>query len=221
MRHVINPPVAPKVVSDPIYRRALAKALVVCAAAMILPQATAAADLVAPYAATPETMVDEMLRLALVGADDYVIDLGSGDGRVVIAAVERFNARGALGVDLDASLVEYARARARANGVGDRAIFAVQDLFLTDLREATVVTVYLLPGAMPRLEAKLRAELQPGARIVSHDYAFRAWPLDRVMTFDVPEKNDYTGRRQTALYLYSMPARPGARPDGASIPVRP
>jgi ubiquinone/menaquinone biosynthesis C-methylase UbiE len=175
-------------------------------------RAASGADLVAPYAATPDIIVDEMLRLARVGPDDYVVDLGSGDGRMVIAAVKRFNARGALGVDLDASLVTYARNRASADGVAGRARFEVQDLFTTDLKDATVVTVYLLPGAMRRLEAKLRAELQPGTRIVSHDYAFVTWPVDRVMTYDVPEKTDYTGRRQTALYLYSVPAKAAAPP---------
>jgi SAM-dependent methyltransferase len=178
------------------------------------------ADLVAPYAATPDAIVDEMLRLARVGPDDYVVDLGSGDGRMVIAAVKRFNARGALGVDLDASLVTYARNRANADGVADRTRFEVQDLFTTDLTDATVVTVYLLPGAMPRLEAKLRAELRPGTRIVSHDYAFVTWPLDRVMTYDVPEKTDYTGRRQTALYLYSVPATALVPTQGTPPPPR-
>jgi hypothetical protein len=83
----------------------------------------------------------------------------------------------------------------------------VRDLFVTDIDAATVVTVYLLPIAMDRLQRKLLTELRPGTRVVSHDYTFPSWPVERVVALDVPEKNDYTGRRSTALYLYVVPAR--------------
>jgi hypothetical protein len=162
---------------------------------------------VAPFAATPMSVVDEMLRLAGVGGNDYVIDLGSGDGRLVLQAVAGFGARGGFGVDIDPSLVDYANRKAAEMGVADRAAFHVRDLFVTDIHEATVVTVYLLPIAMTRLRDKLLSELAPGTRVVSHDYVFPGWPTERVVALDVPEKADYTGRRSTALYLYIVPAR--------------
>jgi hypothetical protein len=162
---------------------------------------------VAPFASTPAIVVDEMLRLASVGPSDYVVDLGSGDGRLVIAAVGQFGARGGFGVDIDASLVDYANRKAAEVGVGDRAKFYVRDLFVTDASQATVVTVYLLPIAMDRLERKLAAELLPGTRVVSHDYPLRGWRAERVVALDVPEKSDYTGRRSTVIYLYVVPGR--------------
>lgn len=169
-----------------------------------------AIEAVAPFATTPMLVVDEMLRLAGVGPNDYVVDLGSGDGRLVLAAVTKFGARGGFGVDIDASLVDYANRKAHEAGVYERARFHVRDLFVTDIHEATVVTVYLLPIAMNRLQAKLLAELAPGSRVVSHDYPFRSWTADRVVALDVPEKSDYTGRRSTAIYLYTVPARSGS-----------
>jgi SAM-dependent methyltransferase len=167
--------------------------------------------LVAPFVTTPMTVVDEMLSLAGVGPDDVVVDLGSGDGRLVLAAVTKFGARAGFGVDIDPNLVDYANRKAQEAGVATRVQFFVRDLFVTDVGTATVVTVYLLPIAMNRLEDKLLAELAPGTRVVSHDYPFRGWRAERVVALDVPEKNDYTGRRSTSLYLYVVPARtPGA-----------
>jgi SAM-dependent methyltransferase len=163
---------------------------------------------VAPFAATPTVVVDAMLSLAQVGPDDYVIDLGSGDGRLVLAAVSRFHARGGMGVDIEPSLVDYARRKALEEGIADRATFHVRDLFATRIDDATVVTVYLLPIAMDRLQRKLLAELKPGTRVVSHDYPFPSWRVERVLSLDVPEKADYTGRRSTAVYLYIVPPRP-------------
>jgi len=172
--------------------------------------AASAADpvAVAPFAATPTSVVDEMLKLAGVGPGDFVIDLGSGDGRLVLAAVSRFGAKGGFGVDIEPSLVDYANRKAVEDGVADRVKFYVRDLFVTDIKEATVVTVYLLPIAMERLQRKLQAELAPGTRVVSHDYPFRSWTAERIVSLDVPEKTDYTGRRSTALYLYVVPRRP-------------
>jgi len=153
------------------------------------------------------SVVDEMLALANVGPNDYVIDLGSGDGRLVLQAVAKFSARGGFGVDIEPSLVDYANRKAAEMAVADRAQFFVRDLFVTDISKATVVTVYLLPIAMDRLQQKLLTELAPGTRVVSHDYPFRSWRSERVIALDVPEKTDYTGRRSTALYLYVVPAR--------------
>jgi cyclopropane fatty-acyl-phospholipid synthase-like methyltransferase len=161
---------------------------------------------VSPYAATPDSVVEAMLKLASVGPRDYVIDLGSGDGRLVIAAAKQHGASG-LGVDIDAKLVEIAKRFAARDGVQDRAQFVVQDLFETDVRAATVVTIYLLPTIMDRVGQKLRAELKPGTRIVVHDFPLPGWPIDRVTSFDVPEKRDYTFNERATLYLYTVPAR--------------
>ena len=182
-------------------------ALLLCT---LLAAAARAADTpvaVAPFASTPMPVVAEMLKLAKVGPDDFVIDLGSGDGRLVLEAVKTFGARGGFGVDIEPSLVEYANRKAIEAGVFDRAQFFERDLFVTDVRQATVVTVYLLPIAMERLQRKLQDELAPGTRVVSHDYPFRSWQAERIVSLDVPEKADYTGRRSTALYLYVVPAQ--------------
>lgn len=168
------------------------------------------AGLVAPFVTTPTGIVDEMLSIANTGPNDFVIDLGSGDGRLVIAAVTRFGVRGGMGVDLDPHLVRFANDKAREAGVADRAQFFVRDLFDADISGATVVTVYLLPGIMGKVQDKLLAELRPGTRVVVHDYPFPSWRMDRVRTFDVPEKSDYTGRRSTSVYLYTVPVRAAA-----------
>ncbi|MCC6195448.1 MAG: class I SAM-dependent methyltransferase [Burkholderiales bacterium] len=182
-------------------------ALAALSALAAAPAATREPALVAPFAATPMSVVEEMLKLAGVGPRDYVVDLGSGDGRLVIVAVSRFGARGGYGVDLDPTLVDYANRKATEDGVFDRAQFFVRDLFTADLSQATVVTVYLLPIAMDDLQRKLLSELRPGTRVVSHDYPFRSWRAERVVALDVPEKADYTGRRSTALYLYVVPEK--------------
>ncbi|MCX7961458.1 MAG: methyltransferase domain-containing protein [Burkholderiales bacterium] len=128
----------------------------------------------APYVSTPYEVVRAMLALARVGPADVVYDLGCGDGRIVVTAAREFGARG-VGVDLDPRRIEEARAAARRAGVEHRVRFAVQDLFLTDLAEATVVALYLFPELNVRLAPKLRAELQPGARVVSHQYGIGDW----------------------------------------------
>jgi predicted methyltransferase len=165
-------------------------------------QAPAAPESVAPYVDTPTQLVDEMLALAGVGPEDYVVDLGSGDGRLVIAAVTKFKARGGFGVDIDPALVKLANANAAKAGVADRVQFFERDLFATDVRKATVVTVYLLPGIMAKVEAKLRAELKPGARVVSHDYPFPTWRAVRVVERESPDKIRITGTTSTQFWLY-------------------
>jgi hypothetical protein len=149
-----------------------------------------------------------MLKLAEVGPADFVVDLGSGDGRLVLAAVMRFGARGGFGVDIDPISIDYSNRMAAQRGVADRVRFHERDLFVTDLREATVVTLYLFPAAMPRLEAKLLAELAPGTRVVSHDFPFPNWRAERIATFQAPGKRDYTWNTGATLYLYRVP---GAR----------
>ena len=163
-------------------------------------------EAVAPYAATLTNVVDAMLKLADVGPADFVIDLGSGDGRIVIAAVSRFNARGGLGVDIEPKLVKFSNDSAAQAGIADRVKFREEDLFKTDVRDATVVTVYLLPAAMPRLEQKLRAELKPGTRVVVQDYPFPTWRAERVVELKTPDKETTVGTPYAQLYLYKVPA---------------
>lgn len=159
-----------------------------------------------PFVPTPWIILDEMLKLAEIQKADTVYDLGSGDGRLVIEAVKRYGARG-VGVERDANLVNFARRQAQTDNVADRASFTAGDLFETDLRSATVVTMYLLPRIMPRLVPKLRAELPTGARIVSHDYPLSPWKADKTLTFDVEEKLMINGTVTTNLFFYQVPAR--------------
>ena len=130
-----------------------------------------------PYVPTPQVTVDEMLRIANVGAQDFVLDLGSGDGRIVITAARKFGASG-LGVDLDSGLVAEAEGNAREAGVEGRVRFLEQDLFKTDLDQATVIATYLLPYVMLKLRPRL-LQLKPGTRIVSHDFDLGDWQPDR------------------------------------------
>jgi len=169
-------------------------------------QTSAKPEAVAPYAATLTVVVDAMLKLADVGPDDYVIDLGSGDGRIVIAAATRFKARRGLGVDIEPKLVKYANDTAAQAGIADRVAFREEDLYKTDVREASVVTVYLLPAAMPRLERKLLAELKPGTRVVVQDYPFPTWRAERVVELRAPEKETSVGTPYAQLFLYRVPA---------------
>jgi SAM-dependent methyltransferase len=138
-----------------------------------------------PYVQTPVEIVERMMRMAEVRAGDFVIDLGSGDGRLVIEAAKR-GARG-LGVDLDPNLVKLATQNAQAAGVGDRARFELRDIFETDLSRATVVTMYLLPDFNKKLLPRLLA-LKPGTRIVSHDGSIGDWPADETLEMRTPEK---------------------------------
>ncbi len=131
----------------------------------------------APFVPTPMPVVERMLELAKVSKNDVVFDLGSGDGRVVIAAAQRYGARG-VGVEINPVWVLYARRDAEQAGVTDRVTFRVEDLFAIDLREATVVTLYLLPWMNRKLAPRFRAQLRPGTRIVSHEYGIGDWPPD-------------------------------------------
>ncbi len=159
-----------------------------------------------PFVATPMVVVDEMLKLAEVGARDTVYDLGSGDGRLVIEAARR-GARG-VGVEREARLVELSRAEAAKAGVADRVRFVADDLFNIDLRQATVVTLYLLPVLLERLALKLSAELPAGARVVAHDFPL-AWKAESTRTFEVEEKAQSLGFGTTQLFLYRAPGRQG------------
>jgi SAM-dependent methyltransferase len=138
----------------------------------------AALDIPTPYLPSTQVAVDEMLRLAGTGPDDVVVDLGSGDGRVVIAAARDYGARG-LGIEIDPKLVAESEANARQAGVAERVAFRQGDVLVADYRAATVVMLYLLPNLVDKLKPRLLAELKPGTRIVAHDYGFTDWKPDR------------------------------------------
>ncbi|MGH8709353.1 MAG: class I SAM-dependent methyltransferase, partial [Burkholderiales bacterium] len=138
-----------------------------------------------PFVVTPPEIVERMMRLAQVGPGDTLIDLGSGDGRIVIAAARR-GAR-ALGVELEPELVRIAGENAKKAGVAERARFEVRDIFDTDLSKASVVAFYLLPEFNAKLLPRLLA-LKPGTRIVSHDGGIGDWPADERLEMRVPEK---------------------------------
>jgi hypothetical protein len=183
---------------------ACARAVLVAASVAVTPAALAqqgVGDVV--YVPTPQVVVDTMLDMARVGADDVLIDLGSGDGRVVVTAAKR--GATALGVDLDRVLLTQARQLAERERVADRAQFREQNLFETDLASATVVTSYLLPEINLKLRPKILA-LKPGTRVVAHDYHMGDWLPDRRQDIAVPEKK--VGNPGVShVYFWTVPAR--------------
>ena len=180
----------------------LATALVSCAA---FAQNKAPVD-AGPYVPSPTSVVADMLTLANVGPKDFVIDLGSGDGRIVLTAAKVFGARG-FGVDINEKLVKEANESAKLQGVADRANFTIQDLFKTDISKATVVTMYLLPNTVNMLKDKLFTELKPGTRILSHDYPLSGWIPEQYRQFDLEDKVAITGVTTTLIYMYVVPAK--------------
>lgn len=133
-----------------------------------------------PYVPTPQNVVDKMLEMAAVKKDDVVYDLGSGDGRIVITAAKKYGVRG-VGVDIDPERVKEANANAVQAGVANRVKFIEQDLFKTNLKEASVVTLYLLPEVNLRLRPKLWSELKPGTRVVSHAFDMGDWKPEQMV----------------------------------------
>ena len=157
-----------------------------------------------PFVVSPLEVVDRMLRLAEPRPGELLVDLGSGDGRIVIEAAKRYGARG-LGVDIDPTLVARATENARRAGVDGLAQFKVQDFFETDLRGVSVVTMYLLPEVNLKLMPKLLQDLKPGARVVSHDYEMGGWRPDETIELTVAEKMvGPTGRSR--VHLWFVPA---------------
>jgi hypothetical protein len=154
---------------------------VLCALCCVAASARAQFPFDVPYVPTPPVVVEEMLRLAEVRAEDFIIDLGSGDGRVVIAAASKFGARG-IGVDLDPDRIAESEYNAEVAGVADRVEFQRTDLFKFDISRASVVSMYLLPTVNLRLRPRLLAELKPGTRIVSHDFDLGDWLPDAKST---------------------------------------
>jgi len=135
------------------------------------------------YVPTSGRVADAMLKLARVTANDVVYDLGSGDGRIVIAAAKTFGARG-VGVELDAELVKEARKNAMKAGVSDRVTFVQDDLFKTNLSDATVVTLYLSNSINMRLRSLLQQQLKPGSRVVSHRFEMGDWKPDATVRLE-------------------------------------
>jgi SAM-dependent methyltransferase len=186
------------------WRHALQRAVIAFVFILAPAAARAQFNYDVPYVPTPYVVVEEMLRLAKVGAGDFVMDLGSGDGRILIAAARKFGARG-VGVDLDPDRIEESLYNAQQQGVGDRVTFEQQDLFKFDISPATVITMYLLPSVNMKLRAKL-LDLKPGTRIVSHDFDLENWQPDarstvrkNVFLWIVPAKVD--GRWRTTVGL--------------------
>jgi ribosomal protein L11 methylase PrmA len=149
------------------------------------------------YVPTPEEVVEEMLRLANVGKNDVIYDLGCGDGRIVITAAKKYGARG-IGIDIDPERIKESNENARQAGVADRVKFLQQDLFQTDFSEATVVTLYLLPALNLKLRPKL-LELKPGTRIVSHAFDMGDWKPEKVVNVPGDE-------HERTVYFWVVPA---------------
>jgi 2-polyprenyl-3-methyl-5-hydroxy-6-metoxy-1,4-benzoquinol methylase len=151
------------------------------------------------FVPTPQEVVDEMLRMANVKKGDVLYDLGSGDGRIPITAARKYGVRG-VGIDIDPERIREANENAKRNGVTDLVKFRNEDLFKADFREATVVTLYLLPDLNERLRPKLWAELKPGTRIVSHQFEMGKWKPEKVV--------ELSGR---TIYFWTVPARAGEK----------
>jgi hypothetical protein len=193
-----------------VFRDALrvARSTLVGAALFIMP--AAAQDYGdTPYVQTPQNVVDRMLEVAKVGPKDFVIDLGSGDGRMIITAAKKHGARG-FGVDLDRRLVALSNRLAAKAGVADRAVFYERDIYQTDLTPASVVTIYLLPEVNLMMRPRLIAMLKPGTRVVSHDYDMGEWTPDLAFTMDAPGKP--VGRdEKSKVFFWVVPANVSGR----------
>ena len=157
-----------------------------------------------PFVTSPDNVTLEMLNMAGVKRGDHVLDLGSGDGRIVILAAKRFGATG-LGVEIDPELVRLSNAHASNAGVAQGAVFREQDLFKTDLSSATVITMYLLPEVNLQLRPALLA-LKPGTRLVSHDWDMGDWAPDRTTVLPVPDKKVGL-EKSSKVHLWVVPAR--------------
>ena len=166
------------------------------------------------YVPTPPEVVERMLTLADVQQDDILYDLGSGDGRIPIAAVENHNISRAVGIDIDPERIQEANANAQEAGVSNRVDFLNQDLFQTNFSEATVVTLYLLPTLNVQLRPQLLQQLEPGTRIVSHDFDMGEW------TPEYTEQIEADGRMHT-IYMWTVPENPPANYVGKSNSIFP
>jgi hypothetical protein len=147
-----------------------------------------------------------MLKLADIGPSDFVIDLGSGDGRIVLTAAKVFGASG-FGVEIKDELVKLSNEAAQKEGVAERVKFIKQDLFKTDISRATVLTMYLLPNTVNMLKDKLLTELKPGTKVLSHDYPLAGWIPEKYVQMDLEDKVAISGVTTTLIYLYMVPAK--------------
>lgn len=163
----------------------------------------------APYVPTPQSTVDRMLEMAKVGPNDFVIDLGSGDGRIPITAAKRFGARG-VGIEIEADLIEKSRFEARWAGVADRVTFKIEDLFTTDLRPATVLTLYLFRELNIQLRPRILEQMKPGSRVVTHDWDMGEWEPDESLISPAPDKPVGLDRN-SKIFLWYIPAKVAGR----------
>lgn len=163
-----------------------------------------------PYVPSPQSVVADMLKVAGIGPGDFVIDLGSGDGRIVLTAAKVYGARG-FGVEIQDNLVKLSNEAAKNEGLADRVKFIKQDLFKTDISQATVLTMYLLPNTVNMLSDKLLAELKPGTRILSHDYGLNGWTAEETKVFDLEDKVKISGVTTTIIFRYVVPAKVGGQ----------
>jgi len=177
---------------------------------LALPLAALAADKppvdAGPYVPSPQSVVADMLKLADIGPQDFVVDLGSGDGRIVLTAAKVFGASG-FGVEIKDELVKLSNEAAKKEGVADRVKFIKADLFKTDISRATVLTMYLLPHTVNMLKEKLLTELKPGTKILSHDYPLSGWLPEKYEQMDLEDKVKISGVTTTLIYLYMVPAQ--------------
>jgi hypothetical protein len=165
-----------------------------------------AAEANVPYVPTPQAVVERMLEIAKVGPQDYLIDLGSGDGRIVVTAARKYGAHG-FGVDLNPTRIAEAEENAQRAQVSDKVAFYQRDLFQTDLSQASVITMYLLPRVNLELRPAL-LELKAGTRIVSHDFSMGDWQPELHEQVDAPDKYGGSGGRSD-IYLWIVPAKVG------------
>ena len=177
--------------------------LVMLGIALGMPTAAHADEV--PYVTTPTGVVDAMLSIAGVGDKDYLFDLGSGDGRIVIAAAKQFHAR-AVGIEYDGTLIAQSRESAAREGVSDRVEFLQQDIFASNFRNATVLTMYLLPEVNLDLRPRILFELRPGTRVVSHDWDMGDWEPDDRRVIPTSEKAVWP-MTESKVYLWIVPAR--------------
>jgi len=159
----------------------------------------------APYVPTPQSTVDRMLELATVGPNDLVVDLGSGDGRIPITAAKRFGAHG-VGIEIEGDLIAKSRFDARWEGVSDRVTFKAEDLFETDLRPATVLTLYLFRELNIRLRPRILEQMRPGARVVTHDWDMGEWEPDVAEVKPAPDKPVGIDRN-SKIFLWYVPPK--------------
>src|SRR5436190_11665796 len=181
------------------------------AAAMLLSASAVAADLTpikdaGPSLPSPESASSDVLRYADVHDKDFLTDLGSGDGRIVLTAAKVFGARG-FGVEIKEDLVKRANEAAQKEGIADRVKFIKADLFKTDISQASIITMYLLPDTVNLLKDKLLTELKRGTRIVSHDYPLTGWIPEKYVQMDLEEKVKISGVTTTLIYLYIVPSK--------------